>query len=57
MVDDMLYYNNLEIFDTIQILHNDNTIYSVHSKLYPGICYSHTNDKLISLPTLTKIDS
>ena len=55
MVDDMVFFNYLNFMEVLKLLH-DTKVYCVHLKLYPGICYSHTNDKLMQLPKFETID-
>jgi hypothetical protein len=59
LVDDMLFFSDLTIFDILRLLDSKwETIYAAHLKLHPGINYSHTTDKLINqLPKLTPTDS
>ena len=55
MVDDMLIFNSINYLETIKLL-DDPKVYCVHLKLYPGITYSHTNNKLMSPPKFESID-
>ena len=56
MVDDMIFYNDVNIPEILQLINNNFNLYCIHLKLYPGICYSHTNDKLIAPPKFEKLD-
>ena len=60
MVDDMIFFNDVNV---TEILNNFETLghqkdqespfsncLAVHLKLYPGVRYSHTNDRIINLP-------
>lgn len=50
MVDDMLFFRKFHLGNSIKELDAEQKAYSLHIKLFPGICYSHTSDKLIHLP-------
>ena len=50
MVDDMIFFDYLNFEDAINALLNQPDALTVHLKLYPGVTYSHTNDKLLPLP-------
>lgn len=57
MVDDMLFFREVDLPEIVFRLHSDHQMYGVHLKLHPGINYSHTNDKIIgALPKLQVID-
>ncbi len=47
MVDDMIFYREVNLSEALFRLVSDDTLYAVHLKLHPGINYSHTNDKII----------
>lgn len=50
MVDDMIFFRDLNILNCMRTLEESQTSYAIHLKLSPNICYSHTNNKLITLP-------
>ena len=50
MVDDMIFFRDLNLHMCMLTLEESVTSYAIHLKLSPNICYSHTNNKLITLP-------
>ena len=50
MVDDMIFFRDLNLHLCMLTLEESVTSYAIHLKLSPNICYSHTNNKLITLP-------
>ena len=56
MVDDMIFFNNFELSEMLFKLYSDHQLYAVHLKLYPGINYSHTTDRIINIPKFQVID-
>ena len=50
MVDDMIFFRDLNLHNCMLTLEESQTSYALHLKLSPNICYSHTNNKLITLP-------
>ena len=50
MVDDMVFFRDLNLHTWMLTLEESQTSYAIHLKLSPNICYSHTNNKLITLP-------
>ena len=52
MVDDMVFFKDFDIEDSVQALLNSPEALAVHLKLYAGITYSHTNNKLMGIPKL-----
>lgn len=57
MVDDMIFFREVNISELLVSLNKDPKIYCMHMKLYPGICYSHTNNKLVSIPKFTHVEN
>ena len=58
MVDDMIFFSPFNLTDMLLKFYSDHSIYALHLKLYPGITYSHTQDKLIaSIPKFQVVDS
>lgn len=62
LVDDMLFFHPIDLAAILKLLDTHwSELFSAHLKLYPGINYSHTNDRLIDqLPSsadLTPLDS
>lgn len=51
MVDDMLFFDNFNVKEILDCLDNSANSFSFHLKLSPNIRYSHTNDKVISIPS------
>ena len=50
MVDDMIFFRDLNLNTCMLTLEESPTSFAIHLKLTPNICYSHTNNKLITLP-------
>lgn len=50
MVDDMIFFRDLNVQTCMLTLEESASSYAIHLKLSPNICYSHTNNKLITLP-------
>ena len=50
MVDDMLFYDHVNVQDIMDQFLKQTNVFSTHLKLYPGIVYSHTNNKMIKMP-------
>ena len=50
MVDDMIFFRDLSLHNCMLTLEESQSSYAIHIKLSPNICYSHTNNKLITLP-------
>ena len=50
MVDDMLFYNLVDIQKLIDRFKEQSNCFSLHLKLSPSIQYSHTSDKFIKVP-------
>ena len=50
MVDDMLFYNYVDIKALMDKFEGQTNCFSLHLKLSPSIQYSHTSDKFIKLP-------
>lgn len=50
MVDDMIFFRDVSLHQCLLTLEESQNSYSLHLKLSPNICYSHTNNKLITLP-------
>ena len=58
-VDDMLFFKAVDIPEILRILSKEqhDKVFCAHLKLYPGITYSHTTDKMIALvPKFTKVE-
>jgi hypothetical protein len=55
MVDDMIFFNNINLLDCLQSLYETTKAYAVHLKLSPGIYYSHTNNKIMRIPNFEPI--
>ena len=52
MVDDMIFFREFDLEEVVDVLLNQPDSLAVHLKLYPGITYSHTNDKYLPVPSL-----
>ena len=50
MVDDMVFFRDLNLLNCMLTLEESQSSYALHLKLSPNICFSHTNNKLITLP-------
>lgn len=50
MVDDMVFFRDINLHQCMLTLEESQTSFAIHLKLSPNICYSHTNNKLITLP-------
>ena len=50
MVDDMIFFREIDIQLCLLTLEISHTSYALHLKLSPNICFSHTSNKLITLP-------
>ena len=50
MVDDMIFFRDLNLHNCMLTLEESQSSYAIHLKLSPNICFSHTNNKLITLP-------
>jgi len=50
MVDDMIFFRDLSLHTCMLTLEESVSSYAIHLKLSPNICFSHTNNKLITLP-------
>ncbi len=50
MVDDMVFFRDLNLHNCMLTLEESQSSFAIHLKLSPNICYSHTNNKLITLP-------
>ena len=50
MVDDMIFFRDLNLHTCMLTLEESQSSYALHLKLSPNICYSHTNNKMITLP-------
>ena len=50
MVDDMIFFRDLSLHNCMLTLEESPTSFALHIKLSPNICFSHTNNKLITLP-------
>ena len=50
MVDDMIFFNQVDILMCLTSLELAASSYALHLKLSPNICFSHTSNKLITLP-------
>ena len=50
MVDDMIFFNNINLLDCVYNLNQTTKAFSLHLKLSPGIYFSHTCNKLMRLP-------
>ena len=57
MVDDMIFFRDLNLLNCMLTLEESQTSYALHLKLSPNICYSHTNNKLITLPKFEPTES
>ena len=57
MVDDMIFFRDLNLHNCMLTLEESQTSYALHLKLSPNICYSHTNNKLITLPKFEPTES
>ena len=57
MVDDMIFFRDLNWHNCMLTLEESQTSYALHLKLSPNICYSHTNNKLITLPKFEPTES
>ena len=55
MVDDMIFFKELNLLECVSVLQEQQKAYSLHLKLSPSICYSHTNNKLMNQPTFEPI--
>ena len=50
MVDDMIFFRDLSLHSCMLSLEESQSSFAIHIKLTPNICFSHTNNKLITLP-------
>ena len=50
MVDDMIFFRKIDILMCLTTLELSASSYALHLKLSPNICFSHTANKLITLP-------
>ncbi len=50
MVDDMIFFRDLNLHNCMLTLEESQSSFAIHLKLSPNICFSHTNNKLITLP-------
>ena len=57
MVDDMVFFRDLSLQTCMLTLEESQSSYALHLKLSPNICYSHTNNKLITLPKFEPAES
>ena len=57
MVDDMIFFRDCNLLNCMLVLEESQSSYSLHLKLTPNICYSHTNNKLITLPKFEPAES
>lgn len=46
----MVFFRDLNLHNCMLTLEESQNSYALHLKLSPNICYSHTNNKLITLP-------
>lgn len=57
MVDDMIFFRDLNLHNCMLTLEESQSSYALHLKLSPNICFSHTNNKLITLPKFEPAES
>lgn len=57
MVDDMVFFRDLNLHTCMLTLEESQSSYALHLKLSPNICYSHTSNKLITLPKFEPAES
>ena len=50
MVDDMIFFRELDLYQAMKALDFSAKSYALHLKLTPNICFSHTSNKLLMLP-------
>ena len=57
MVDDMIFFRQIDILLCLTTLELSASSYALHLKLSPNICFSHTANKLITLPKFEPAES
>jgi hypothetical protein len=55
MVDDMIFFREISLLECLVVLQEQHKAYALHLKLSPGIYFSHTNNKLMHIPTFEPI--
>jgi hypothetical protein len=55
MVDDMIFFREINLLDCVTVLHESSKTYALHLKLSPGIFYSHTCNKIMRLPNFEPV--